>query len=254
MMWKWIEWGAKLLASALLLSFLCVWTTGYIVNSYIQTVLKEMDIPLDVQPFALSGVWGTLWGADKPEAAEASPSPAPGNQAASGNQAPSEPPADAGAPEAGGASSAQPSPSPSPSPSADADTGAEGSATGGGDEGAAIDGEGGQAAGEQQDTPATKDSPEGQQEAGGDAVPVWNGEAAGAGSSALTDEERQRLYSIVVSKLSAEQLQQLSSYLEGGVTAEELPEVQKLLKNALSDKEYEQMLDIIQPPTPSPEP
>lgn len=78
-MFKWVSWVIRMGATALLLSFLCIWTTGYIVNSYMESVIKQLDLPIEVQPIALSGVWGTLWGADKTpkkeEQAEASKLP-----------------------------------------------------------------------------------------------------------------------------------------------------------------------------------
>jgi hypothetical protein len=68
-MFKWVSWVIRMGATALLLSFLCIWTTGYIVNSYMETVIKQLELPIQVQPLALSGVWGKLWGAQKaPEA------------------------------------------------------------------------------------------------------------------------------------------------------------------------------------------
>ncbi|SDW99895.1 hypothetical protein [Paenibacillus sp. CF384] len=63
-MWKMTGWLAKTIAAGLLISFLSIWTTGYIVNSYVETLLKQFNVPLEQKPFALNGVWGGLWGAD----------------------------------------------------------------------------------------------------------------------------------------------------------------------------------------------
>ncbi len=71
-MWKWLNGAARLLATALLLSFLSVWTTGYIVNRYIETVLGQLGLPIQTQPPALSGFWGKMWGADPLPPAEES--------------------------------------------------------------------------------------------------------------------------------------------------------------------------------------
>ncbi|TJY41729.1 hypothetical protein E5161_10970 [Cohnella pontilimi] len=65
-MFKWIGWAIRTVLTAVLLSFLCIWTTGYIVNSYMETLLKQLELPLQTQPFALSGIWGKLWGAAPP--------------------------------------------------------------------------------------------------------------------------------------------------------------------------------------------
>lgn len=63
-MWKIAGWLVKTIAAGLIVSFLSIWTTGYVVNSYVETLLKQYKIPLDVKPYAMSGVWGGLWGAD----------------------------------------------------------------------------------------------------------------------------------------------------------------------------------------------
>lgn len=59
-----VEWLAKIVAAGLIVSFLSIWTTGYIVTSYVETILKQFNLPLEVPPMAMSGVWGKLWGAD----------------------------------------------------------------------------------------------------------------------------------------------------------------------------------------------
>lgn len=64
--WKMGGWLCKAVAAGLIISFLSIWTTGYIVNSYVETLLKQYHIPLETQPFALNGLWGDLWGADSP--------------------------------------------------------------------------------------------------------------------------------------------------------------------------------------------
>lgn len=78
-MFKWVSWVLRIAATGILLSFLCIWTTGYIVNSYMETLIKQFDLPLETQPLALSGMWGTLWGADKTPSKEASEEPTKGD-------------------------------------------------------------------------------------------------------------------------------------------------------------------------------
>jgi hypothetical protein len=76
-MFKWLSWAIRTVITAVLLSFLCIWTTGYIVNSYMETLLKQMDLPLQTQPFALSGIWGKMWGAQPAPKTEATPIASP---------------------------------------------------------------------------------------------------------------------------------------------------------------------------------
>src|SRR5690606_11895110 len=59
-----LVWVAKLVAAGLIISFLSIWTTGYIVTSYVESVLKQYELPIDVPPMAMSGVWGKLWGSN----------------------------------------------------------------------------------------------------------------------------------------------------------------------------------------------
>jgi hypothetical protein len=63
-MLKRFAWLGKLIAAGLILSFLSIWTTGYIVTSYVESVLKQFNLPLEVPPMTMTGVWGKLWGSD----------------------------------------------------------------------------------------------------------------------------------------------------------------------------------------------
>ena len=43
---------------------LSIWTTGYIITSYVESILKQYEIPIEIPPMAMSGVWGVLWGSE----------------------------------------------------------------------------------------------------------------------------------------------------------------------------------------------
>jgi hypothetical protein len=215
-MFKWVSWALRVGATALLLSFLCIWTTGYIVNSYMETVIKQLDLPLETQPLALSGMWGTLWGANKSPDTTNQPS----NEAVSTSEAS---PSPSQSPEKIGESSA--------SPSEEVGSVANESAN--------------------NETPPGIKDPVAQDGDPSNAIPVFNagaGSEAGAGqtTSQLTDAQRQNLYALVVSKLDPEQLKLLSDALQGGLTADELSSLQSMLKTALSDDEYTQMMALLQ--------
>ncbi|WP_256759607.1 hypothetical protein [Cohnella sp. WQ 127256] len=213
-MFKWVSWVIRMGATALLLSFLCIWTTGYIVNSYMETVVKQLGIPIDLQPIALSGVWGTLWGAEKSPKVEASVSKPPASIDDS-DAIESSPPKTQEVGEAtqvptgNGVNATQEEAAPTGDtvvkPKVDESTNTD---------------NGGQV----------------------DAVPAFNEDIA---MGQLTDEERQSLYAMVVSKLNPEQLKQLSDSLKDGLTSEELVQVQSMLKSSLSDQEYIQMTELL---------
>jgi len=207
---KWASWVIRMVATALLLSFLCIWTTGYIVNSYMESVIKQLDIPLEIKPMALSGVWGTLWGADKAPKKNANAS---GASSSKGSQA------GTGTPE------------PSISPESRNERPGVGTVP---DEETAED----------KSDEASNSSPDpGASEDDANAVPAFGGTSA---ASQLTDAQRQSLYATVVSKLSQEQLKQLSDSLQGGLTPEELTQLQEMLQSALTDEEYSQMMEMLQ--------
>lgn len=63
-MFRRLAWIGKLLAAGLIISFLSIWTTGYIVTSYVESLLRQFELPIEVPPMAMSGVWGSLWGSD----------------------------------------------------------------------------------------------------------------------------------------------------------------------------------------------
>ncbi|BBI36770.1 hypothetical protein [Cohnella abietis] len=210
-MFKWVSWVIRMGATALLLSFLCIWTTGYIVNSYVETIVKQLDLPIETQPFALSGVWGTLWGAQKPPKAEASVSKTPTDKSVQEeNASPSSPTTD------------QPTDN---HVSNETDKGHFGNIP---DHNAAVEPEDGA-------------SPDAGGEVG--SKPVFN---SGEIANQLSDEERQSLYALVVSKLNPEQLKQLSDSLKGGLTAGELTQMESMLKSTLTDSEYSQMMELLQ--------
>jgi len=231
-MWKWASWVIKTGATALLLSFLCIWTTGYIVNSYMESLVKQLGLPLEIQPLELSGVWGTLWGAERPSGREAGegrpdePEASPGRESADPS-----PSADGSRPsvegiEGSGTNDVGPNSEPSGSPGSE--TGGEPGSEAGGD-----------SANDPVDGSANDPEP---------AVPVFGNEA-GAGS--LTDEQRQSLYALVVSKLDQEQLKLLSDALADGVAPEELKSLDEMLKSALTEDEYAQMMALLQGSPPS---
>lgn len=223
-MFKWVSWALRMMATAVLLSFLCIWTTGYIVNSYMESIVKQLELPLETKPFALSGVWGTLWGVDTPvkEASEKGQEP---NAIATNSDISSDDTDESGerAAETSAASDASDGQDqPSPSETTDIT-----------ENGASL-------------SPTTPDqglqADTGDLQAG-DAIPAVGGNAGG---HITTDAERQALYANAVSKLDASQLQLLSEALEGELSADKLAQLKEMLKTALTEDEYEQMMETLQ--------
>ena len=227
-MFRWVSWGLRLIATAVLLSFLCIWTTGYIVNSYVESIIKQLDLPLDTKPFALSGVWGTLWGADTP-AKEASGDAQATNTIATNNNAGGD-----GQEESGELAAATSTVSHA-SGDQDQDQDSPSKTTTTRDNGASPS-----STASEQDEQANNGDVEPR-----DAIPAVGGLTDAVGSK-MTDAERQALYANVVSKLDESQLQLLSEALEGGLSAQKLVQLKEMLKAALTDNEYTQMMEALQ--------
>ncbi|HIW32398.1 MAG TPA: hypothetical protein IAA29_06405 [Candidatus Paenibacillus intestinavium] len=64
MILKILMWAGKAIATVLIVCMLSIWTTGYIITSYVESILKQYEIPIEIPPMAMSGVWGVLWGSE----------------------------------------------------------------------------------------------------------------------------------------------------------------------------------------------
>jgi hypothetical protein len=221
-MLKKVEWLAKIVAAGLIVSFLSIWTTGYIVTSYVETILKQFNLPLEVPPMAMSGVWGKLWGVDplvttdivdkeeKKTSVEGEDTPATN---AEGNEQ-TEPPA-------------------------------------------AVD-----AFGQATDAPLTDIGIGGGTEAGGGTQPeVGSVEEGTAGvdntetamttddltevKDQMSDADKEQLFSLLMTKLPQESWQTISQYIENGLTEQELTDIQQIMAQHLDKTEYGQMMEIL---------
>lgn len=276
-MWKMFGWLWKSIAAALVVSFLAIWTTGYIVNSYVEALLEEYNIPLETQPFALSGLWGTLWGAEKRSADQGQ------DEIRNGLAAD----ADAGrrpdAAETGTGGGDRPDGhedvlrhggyenSARPQNGQEAETWPDGYGYEYGDGAAA----GGQAEGADDMNDAAAGGPaegaDGMNDADGAAAPEPGADGQigfGTGSEArasagtageavvstedlletkskLTEDERNRLFAILVGKVPQEEWQTISGYVEGGLTEDELLNVQQIVAAHLDRSEYDELMEIL---------
>ncbi|QHT58634.1 hypothetical protein GXP70_00640 [Paenibacillus lycopersici] len=240
----------KLVAAALLVSFLSIWTTGYVVNSYVETLLKQFHIPLEEQPFALSGLWGEMWGADPGAKHDANSNTA--NASSSKDDAPA-----AGSP-SGNAAGQTPA------------DGASGKDAGSGSQGTTSTDSGGQGSGNDQEAvDAFGDLPEGQiSDIGGGTGPKGNsaasGQESGAGASGsskdsvamstddinavksqMSEADKEQLFGVMMKKLPQDAMQQISKLMEDGLTEEEVTQVNQLMAQYLDRDEYDQMSSIL---------
>jgi|GEM_PF-1165812 len=207
-MWKWMFRTGRLLVTAVLVCLVSVWTTGYIVNSYLETVLKQMGLPVQVQPPGLTDIWGKLWGAGTQEEHDSGKNPRGSGSTVQGSASAENWTAD----------------------DAWSNRAVEGQAEYGGWQGDFLQGD---------------DFSSG--EAGlPKLAPPQDGPLFGAGESrlAISEEERETLRAIMM-QLNEEELLQLARLLADGWTASEWEEAAALLQNALSPEDYNILMEIL---------
>lgn len=216
-MFKGIIWLGRTVAAALIISFLSIWTTGYIVNSYVESLLKQYNIPIEMQPAAVSGVWGKLWGADSDKTIETVKE----NETA-------------------GKDSGQMNNSNGAGQKEDTDDGSSlqeqppltGIGVGGGTK--ANSGSNSQNEGDLEGSSSEKD-PE---------VALTTEEMTGI-KGEMSSEDKDQLFAILMAKLPQQSWQEISEYVEEGLTEQELTAVQQILAQHLDKEEYEQMMLIL---------
>ncbi|MBD2871798.1 hypothetical protein [Paenibacillus arenilitoris] len=220
-MFKKIGWLAKLIAAGLIVSFLSIWTTGYIVTSYVDTLLKQFNLPLDVPPMATSGVWGKLWGADpllKTDIADKE-----GTSPAGEDGTEKDEPAGEGQgeePEAVDAFGQL-----EDAPLTDIGVGSGTQANGG------AESEGGA-------------EQEGASGIDGTETAVTTDELSEV-KEQMTDQDKETLFGLLMDKLPQQSWQTISQYVENGLTEQELTDIQQIMAQYLDKTEYEQMMTIL---------
>lgn len=220
-MWKMTGWLAKTVAAGLIISFLSIWTTGYIVNSYVETILKQYNLPLEVQPFALSGVWGKMWGADPAQTVEKK-QPAGSDAVDLGDDQSGNGDTPPVAVDAFG-KEADP-------PLTDIGIGSGTKADGGlpiGTEKVDTPPEAGQAPSlDGTETAVTTDDLTGMKEQ-------------------MSEADKEQLFGLLMSKLPQEAWQSISTFMENGLTDEELISVQQIMAQYMDKEEYGKMMEIL---------
>ncbi|AZN38847.1 hypothetical protein [Paenibacillus albus] len=227
-MWKLSKiagWLAKTIAAALLISFLSIWTTGYIVNSYVETLLKQFHIPLEEQPFALSSVWGELWGADPAVKSKDSTTADSGSDK---KQATSSQDDGKGKTDSVDAFSQQGSGELS---DIGGGTGPKGNSS---------------AAGTDTDTDhaGTQSQSQESADASKDEVAMTTDQLNQA-KSQISDADKEKLFSVMMQKLPQDAWQTISKLMEDGLTDSEMTQVQQLMAQHLDRNEYDEMLSIL---------
>ncbi|MFB9326616.1 hypothetical protein ACFFSY_11895 [Paenibacillus aurantiacus] len=264
MILKMVSWLGKTVAAGLIVSFLSIWTTGYVVNSYVETLLKQFNIPLEMKPIAMDGVWGALWGADPAVKPKADLLAA---DARKGDGGRSEDDGQTNDGEKDASASTRTEASSGGSGSAEATGSDAASAEGGGSEGDQA-GET-SASGEPLAVDAYGELPDGivTDVGGGTGTKANSGATSEDGGSALGDaqeggvamtteemseaksristEDKNELFDVMMKKLPQEAWQSISAMMENGLTEQEMTDVQQLFAQHLNREEYDRMTEIL---------
>ncbi|MHA7965000.1 hypothetical protein ACX93W_12725 [Paenibacillus sp. CAU 1782] len=214
-MLKGIAWLGKLVAGGLILSFLCIWTTGYIVTSYVESILKQYELPLEVPPMAVSGVWGKLWGSEPLLAGNDGETEAVGDTGLANGKDPLEEGKESGAqdPESTG----MPNAAEVIGEMDQEDPVKAGSDIGHSSEDPSIEGA---------ETAVTTD----------EMLDV---------KDEMSQADKDQIFSLLMLKLPQEALQNISFLMEEGLTEGELIQIQQLLAQYLEPEEYDSMMEIL---------
>lgn len=214
-MWRGLIWIVKLVAAGLILSFLSIWTTGYIVTSYVESVLKQFQLPIEVPPMAMSGVWGKLWGSDPLLATELEST---GMGQEGGDEA---------EPEAAEVFGEIEEP-----PLVDIGVG-EGAHAG-------VEGET-QAGTEVQEGAAGVTDTE---DLDGTETALTTDDIKST-KEEMSEEDKATLFQLLMTKLPQESWQQISEFVENGLTEQELSSIQQMMAQHLDQSEYDRMMEIL---------
>ncbi|MBU5441911.1 hypothetical protein [Paenibacillus sp. MSJ-34] len=240
----------KLIGIVVLASAISIMTAGYIVDSYIQSLLQKFNLQAAAQPLALSNLLGGLWGSKTPAAKEdavaVNGQPAGTEGAKSGGAADETGTIGSGKTAATGDQAGS-------NGSGAAGEGGSGQSAGGTSAGSGL-ATGGLGAGN-----GLNGTISGQEQAGGQEASGQTG-SAGAGSGnetvisreelanargQLSSQDKEQLFSLLITKIPQEDLQKISLYVEDGLTESELKEIEQMIAMHVRDDEYDKLMNIL---------
>lgn len=237
---KWLLKFARLGLVVITVSLLTILTTGYVVNTYIQSLLSSYNLPIASQTPSLGGIVKGMLGFGS-----------------EGNQDPN--PKDNLTQEATGQTGLE---SEETEETEESQQSLTGDRSGMGDSGANQEGP---STGDQEATRGPESSVgdgDTEEEAPEGSVPVMGGIAGGSAGAQdqqvlvtpddlvakkdeLSDSEKEEVFATLMSKLPQEEMQRMSELIEGGLTETEMIEIEQILSKHLSKEEYAKMLNIL---------
>jgi hypothetical protein len=216
---KLIKWLSKLLISTILISSLSAFIMGYVINLYVNEIVRQLQLPGIANKIKFSDILSRLsedLNISKPaskQVSEGKKDQMTVTDSVSGNPIT---PGNIDGTIAGGSAALSPSP----------DT--NGSAK---DDSVAVLGQ----------THSESSSSSGTQKQD----MIISTEEFAKKKDSLSSEDKMKIFSLVLNKLPQDEVQHLSALLEDGITTEELKEVNQVLQKYLRPEEYKQLLSIL---------
>lgn len=201
-----LKWLANIIGIVVISAILSIWVSGYIVTSVVQSVLKQYEIPLTIEPIAFSGVWGMLWGYEKLPASEDVDRELllhPDDDRAKGKQL-----------------------------NLDNDNGQ--SALNGAGEDSSIE-----------DLYTEQEAIDVFAPVETDEEIAMTTEQFEEVKNRFENEDKERIFEILTMEMPADTWQMFSTYLEDGLTETELLEVQQVMAQHLSSQQYDELMSIL---------
>lgn len=233
---KWFSWMIKMCMSALLLTTVCLYATWTAVQMMVGKVLDQYHISMGIQKIEFSDFLAELGKGlnimKQPASLDSSKSAGKGGSASvggSGTDGRTE--ASAGGKTAEG--TGQTNPQSGLGPSGRDAKGDLGGASGGSD---ALPVWSQTNAGSSQ----ARDS-----ESQAEKKTVLSTDALQATKDKISGEDKMKLFTLLVSKLSSEELQSISKMMEDGITQQELSEMETTVRKKLTKEEFDQITAIL---------
>lgn len=228
-----MKWLLKVSLTAILVSTLTIVTTGVVVNAYIQSILSSLNIQLEAQPLGVGGIMksmlgfgaGTDAGTGTTSGTSETVNVKDDNQTSpdSVHRDDKEPAVDGTAPDTNGSQEAE-----------ETDAGAgETEGTSSGQE--APDGS----------LPVMGSSATHSEEAPEDEIVMTPGDIVDRKGS-LPLEDKEEIFTLLMSKLPQSEMQKISEAMEDGLTEAELTEIEEGITQYLSEAEYDKLISLLQ--------
>lgn len=229
---KLMKWLLKISLTAVLISTLTILTTGIVVNAYLQSVLASFNIQLEAQPMGVGGIMKNVLGMN----------------GSSGNKTEKDIEGTSGG-SSGGDTKDNTTPDSTGAMEDTSDSkGVEGEGSDSKVDETAPDGSNGSSESVDGEAPPEDSLPVMGQigQSAIDQQVVMTPDEMVDKKSSLTTQEKEEIFTLLMTKLPQEEMQRISEAMEDGLTATELDEIQNGISKYLSEEEFQKLMTMLQ--------